>query len=305
METKRKDKIIVILGPTSVGKSNFAVKIAKKFNGEVVSADSRQIYKELDIGTGKIAEGEMKGINHHLLSIASPRRTFTVAQYKKLAEKTIRNILNRKKIPIIVGGAGFYIQAIIDNISIPQVKPDASLRKKLGKKTTEELFNILKKADPRRAKEIDRNNSRRLIRAIEITKALGKVPELTSKPNFNYQFLQIGLKVNKDKLKQLIEKRIKKMIQSGLLKETEKIREFGLSWKKINELGFEYKYPAEVLKGKINKDEMLGKMLAENYQYAKRQMTWFKRDARIRWFSTQTNELKEAEKIIKDFLLES
>lgn len=303
METKRANKIIIILGPTSVGKSDFAVKIAGKINGEIISADSRQIYTLLNIGTGKIKNKEMKRIPHHLISIISPKKDFSVVQYKKLADKAIKNILDKDKIPIIVGGTGLYIQSIVDNICIPEVPPNKTLRRKLETKTNEELFRILKKIDPRRAEAIDENNPRRLIRAIEIAKTLGKVPKFKSSPDTNYQFLQIGLKLDNEKLKQRIEKRVKKMLKAGLLKEIKDVRQKGLSWKKFYEMGFEYKYPTLFIRGKINKDEMLEKMLTANYKYAKRQMTWFKRDKRIKWFTAEESELRKSEKLINDFLL--
>ncbi|MCR4283931.1 MAG: tRNA (adenosine(37)-N6)-dimethylallyltransferase MiaA [Parcubacteria group bacterium] len=303
METKRRNKIIVILGPTAVGKSDFAVKIAGKINGEIISADSRQIYTSLNIGTGKIKSKEMKGIPHHLMSIISPRKAFSVVQYKKLADEVMQNILDKDKIPIIVGGTGLYIQSIVDNISIPEVPPNKTLRKKLETKTNEELFRILKKMDSRRAEAIDKNNPRRLIRAIEIAKMLGNVPEFKSSPDTNYQFLQIGLNLDNEKLKQRIEKRVKKMLKAGLLKEIKNVRQKGLSWKKLYEMGFEYKYPALFIRGKISKDEMLQKMLTANYKYAKRQMTWFKRDKRIKWLTAEEGRLRKSEKLINDFLL--
>jgi len=305
METTRKYKIIVILGSTAVGKSNFAVEVARKINGEIISADSRQVYKNLDIGTGKINKKEMGGIPHHLMSITSPKKAFSVVQYKRLANDSIQNILEKGRIPIIVGGTGQYIQSIVDNISIPEVPPNTLLRKKLELKTNDELFKILKKLDPERAKGIDKDNPRRLVRAVEIAKALGKVPKLKSTPNTKYQFLQIGLKIDNEKLKQRIEKRVKAMLKSGLLEEIKKVHLSGLSWKKIYELGFEYKYPALFLRGKIDRDEMLEKMLIANYKYAKRQMTWFKRDERIKWFTTEEKNLKNSKKLIKDFLLDS
>ncbi|PIR57895.1 MAG: tRNA (adenosine(37)-N6)-dimethylallyltransferase MiaA [Parcubacteria group bacterium CG10_big_fil_rev_8_21_14_0_10_38_31] len=304
METQRKNKIIVILGPTAVGKSDFAVKVAEKINGEIISADSRQVYKNLDIGTGKIKGKEMQGVPHYLIDIISPKKAFSVAQYRKLAIDSIQNILAKGKIPIIVGGTGQYIQSIVDNISIPEVPPNQKLRKELEAKTNDELFKILKKLDIRRAKNIDKNNPRRLIRAIEIARAIGKVPKLKSKPNDNYQFLQIGLMASNEKLKQRIEKRIKKMLKSGLINEVKKIRQSGLSWKKIHELGFEYQYPTLFLRNKIDRDEMLEKMLIANYKYTKRQMTWFKKDKRIKWFTTEEKDLKKSRKSIKDFLLD-
>ena len=274
----------MILGPTASGKSALAVKMAKKINGEIISADSRQVYKGLDIGAGKITKKEMGGIPHYCLDIVSPKKIFTVVDFKKRADKAIEEIFAKNKTPIIVGGTGLYIQAIVDNIVLPEVKPDWKLRKELEKKTTEEMFKMLKKLDPERAKNIDAKNPRRLIRAIEIAKALGKVPNLAVKPP-SWGSLQIGLKLPDEILKKNIEKRIKKMLKSGLVAETKKLRKSGLSWKRIYELGFEYRYPALFLRGEISKDEMLAKMLIENWQYAKRQMTWFKRDKRIKWIN--------------------
>jgi len=280
MENKR--EIVVILGPTASGKSALAVKIAKKINGEIVSADSRQVYKGLNIGSGKITKKEMSDIPHYCMDIVSPKKIFTVVDFKKYADKAIEKIFAKNKTPIIVGGTGLYIQAIVDNIALPEVKPDWKLRKELEKKTTKEMFAILKKLDPRRAKNIDAKNPRRLIRAIEIAKVLGKVPNLDIQcPSWGAT--QIGIKLPDEVLKKNIEKRIKKMLKDGLVAETKKLKKSGLSWKRIYELGFEYKYPALFLQKKINKDEMLSKMLTENWQYAKRQMTWFKRDKRIEW----------------------
>ena len=295
MEPKR--KIIVILGPTASGKSALALKIAKKINGEIISADSRQVYKGLDIGSGKITRKEMGGVPHYCLDIVSPKKIFTVVDFKKCADKAIEKIFAKNKIPIIVGGTGLYIQAIVDNIVLPEVKPNWKLRKELEKKTTEEMFAILKKLDPERTKNIDAKNPRRLIRAIEIAKKLGRTPKLMSMSRRDLDIRQIGIKLPDEILKKNIEKRIKKMLKGGLVAETNKLRKSGLSWKRIYELGFEYRYPALFLRGKISKDEMLAKMLIENRQYAKRQMTWFKRDKIIKWISKE----KQAEKLIKKF----
>ncbi len=292
-------KIIVILGPTASGKSALAVKIARRINGEIISADSRQVYKNLNIGAGKITKKEMKGVPHHCIDIVSPKKIFTVVDFKKCAEEAIEKIFGKNKTPIIVGGTGLYIQAIVDNVSLPEVKPDWKLRKKLEKKTTAEMFEMLKKLDPERAKNIDAKNPRRLIRAIEIAKELGFVPKITAPiSRFNLDIGQIGIMLPDEILKKNIEKRIRKMIGRGLVAETKKLRKSGLSWKRIYELGFEYKYPALFLRGKIGKDEMLAKMLIENWRYAKRQMTWFsahggsasggKRDKRITWINYPT-----------------
>ncbi|MDQ5971125.1 MAG: tRNA dimethylallyltransferase, partial [Patescibacteria group bacterium] len=171
-----KPKIIVILGQTSTGKSDFAVQMAKEIGGEIISADSRQVYKGLDLGTGKITKKEMRGIPHHLLDVANPKKTFTVSDYKKITEKKISEISKNSKVPILCGGTGFYIDAIVSGQIFPEVPPNKLLRKELENKSKEELFKILKKLDKNRAETIDKDNPVRLIRAIEIAEALGSVP---------------------------------------------------------------------------------------------------------------------------------
>ncbi len=189
----KRQKIIAIVGPTASGKSGLAVELAAKYNGEVVSADSRQVYAGLDIGTGKVTKKEMGGVPHHLLDVVSPKKIFTVSEFKEKAEKGIADILHRSKLPIICGGTGFYIQAIVDNVIFPEVPPNAALRKKLEKKSAVELAKILQKLDPVRFKSIDIKNPHRLIRAIEIAKALGKVPKIKIDPQ--YETLLIGIKI--------------------------------------------------------------------------------------------------------------
>ncbi len=290
-------KVIVILGSTATGKSDLAVKIAKKINGEVISADSRQVYKSLDIGTGKISKKEMKGIPHHLLDVVNPKKKFTVAEYQKKAIHAMALIVKKGKTPIICGGTGFYIDAITKSTVFPEVPPNLKLRKTLEKKSALELFKMLMKLDKRRAKDIkdknEINNKVRLIRAIEIVKAIGKVPKLQSDTNSAmaknvslYEFIKIGLYLSPDELKKKIEKRVKKMFKDGLLNEIKKLKKAGISEKRLKEFGFEYDSPT------------YEKVVKETIKYTKRQMTWFKRDKEIKWIdaSTQTN----LEKIIND-----
>jgi len=271
----KKQKITVILGQTATGKSNLAVKIAKKINGEVISADSRQVYKGLDIGTGKITKKEMKDIPHHLLDVANPKKKFTVVEYQKLTNSAIAEIVNKNKIPIICGGTGFYIDAITKGTIFPEVPPNPKLRKTLYSKLAIALFEYLKKLDPRRAKDIknknEQNNKIRLVRAIEIAKALGKVSNYKVQP-CQYKFIKIGLYLPPDKLKKKIEKRVKKMFQDGLLKEIKSLKKSGVSEKRLKEFGFEYDSPT------------YEKVVKETIKYTKRQKTWFKRDKEIRWF---------------------
>src|SRR3989344_6814532 len=187
-----KSKILVIVGPTASGKSAFAVLFAKRLNGEIVSADSRQVYKGLNIGSGKITKREMMGIPHYMLDLVSPAQKFTVVQFREMAEKVIDEILARGKLPILVGGTGLYVDAITKGLIIPDVPPNQTLRQKLNKLTSTKLYKQLLKLDPKRAKQVDKNNPRRLIRAIEIAKALGKVPAIKARPK--YDPVIIGLK---------------------------------------------------------------------------------------------------------------
>ncbi|MBL7142083.1 MAG: tRNA (adenosine(37)-N6)-dimethylallyltransferase MiaA [Candidatus Pacebacteria bacterium] len=292
------NKLIVILGPTASGKSDLAVKIARKIKAEVISADSRQVYKGMDIGSGKITKKEMKGIPHHLLNVASPKKRFTVSQYQILAKKAINKVLKKGKIPILCGGSGFYIQAVIDGIAIPEVKPDYTLRIKLEKFTTEELFKELKKLDKERAKNIDKNNRRRLIRALEIAiKTKKPIPSLKKNP-LAYPVLIIGIQKEKEELKKLIQKRLSKRLKQGMIEETKKLHKSGISWQRLEEFGLEYRFIAQYLQNKINYEEVVERIQKESEQFVKRQMTWFKRDKRINWIKNYS----EVEKLIKEFI---
>jgi tRNA dimethylallyltransferase len=273
-------KIYVILGQTATGKSALAVKIAKKIGGEIISADSRQVYKNLNIGTGKITKKEMGGVPHHLLDVAIPKKKFTVAEYKKLAEAKIKEIIDKGKTPIICGGTGFYIDTVTKGTIFPEVPPNLKLRKKLVPLSAIALFSTLKRLDPTRAKNIternEQNNKVRLIRAIEIAKALGKVPQITEAMP-PYKFIKIGLYLPIDKLKKKVEIRVKKMFEDNLLKEIAGLKKKGVSNKRLKEFGFEYFEPT------------LEKVIKETLKYAKRQMTWFKRDKEIKWFDASKN----------------
>ncbi len=291
------NKLIVILGPTSSGKSALAVELAKKFNGQVVSADSRQVYKGMDIGTGKITKKEMQGIPHHLLDVASPKRRFTVAQYQEKANKAIKNIQKKGKVPILCGGTGFYIQSVVDGIIIPEVKPDWKFRNMLEKKSTEQLFQMLQELDIKRANNIDKHNKRRLIRAIEIVvKTKKSIPKLQTKKKFDV--LILGIKKEKTELRQRIAKRLEKRLKQGMVKEVKQLRKSGLSWNRLEEFGLEYKFIAYYLQNKIDYKEMVDCIQKTSKNLAKRQMTWFKRDKRICWVKNKG----EAEKLLKKLL---
>ncbi|MBI2011055.1 MAG: tRNA (adenosine(37)-N6)-dimethylallyltransferase MiaA [Candidatus Colwellbacteria bacterium] len=299
--TKERPKIIVILGPNASGKSALGVGLAKKFSGEIISADSRQVYRGLDIGTGKITKREMAEIRHHLLDVASPKRVFTVAQYQKLAQAVLEDILRRGKLPIIVGGTGLYIDALLYNTPFPAVPPNPKLRQKLEKESSESLFKKLERLDPDRAANIDPKNKRRLVRALEIVLATAKpVPALirANKGINDFRVLKIGIALPEEKLKDGIARRLEQRIKTGMIREVKKLRERGLTWKRLEELGLEYRYTARHLQGLLSREEMIQKLEIEIWRYAKRQMIWFKRDKNIIWLS----DLKKAFPIIQDFL---
>jgi tRNA dimethylallyltransferase len=319
-ELTKNNKIIVILGPTASGKSDVAINLAKKFDGEVISADSRQVYRKMDIGSGKVPKSKVKslprrvkagqkskafysdGILHHMLDIVSPNTEYNVAKFKKTVDKIIPDILRRGKIPIICGGTGFWIKAIVDDVNFPEVKPDWKLRNKLRNKSAEFLFKALKKLDPVRAKNIDRKNSVRLIRAIEICKTIGKVPKdpksYKLKAN-SYNFLQIGIKFPQEILNKRIKVRLDQRFKQGMIKEVKDLHcKYKVSWKRLESFGLEYRAIAKFLQEKIYKDEMKVELFSEIKKYSKRQLTWFKRDKRIKWL----NKYKDIELVVKKFM---
>lgn len=278
-----RSNLIVILGPTGSGKSELAIKLAKKFNGEIVSADSRQIYREMDIGTAKITEKQMAGIPHYLINRVKPNQEFTLAQYKKGAIKIIKDIQKRNKLPFLVGGTGLYIQAVVDNLQIPQVKPDKKLRNELEKLTNQQLYQRLKKLDPLALQMIDLNNKRRMIRALEVClKTKKPFSQQKQKGRTLFNVLQIGLKLNRKTLEKIINQRVDKMFEAGLVREVEKlIKKYRSDLPSMSGIG--YQEIIAYLQNKISLRQAKKLIKLHTRQYAHRQMTWFKRDQRIVW----------------------
>ncbi len=292
-----KSKLIVILGPTASGKSDLGIKLAKKFNGEIISADSRQVYKKMDIGTGKVTKREQKIIKHYLLDVADPKNIFTVSDFKKLGEAAIEEIFAKEKIPFIVGGTGFYIDALLKNLNLPEVPANKKLRERFDKLTAEHLFKMLRKLDPKRAKTIDPRNKRRLIRALEIIKMTGRpIPELVS--STKYQVLWLGINPSKKIPEKRIKSRLEKRLKQGMIKEVKNLLESGVSKKRLYDFGLEYRWLEEYLSKKISYAEMKNGLYRAIVNYSKRQMTWFKRNDKIHWIKNPT----EAQKLVRKFI---
>ena len=309
MPENQKQKVVVVIGPTASGKSGLGIFLAKKFDSEIISADSRQVYRGMDIGTGKVSKKEQRLAKHHLLDVANPKEVFTVSDFKKLGQRAVFDIASRNKVPFVVGGTGFYVDALIYDLVLPEVPPNKKLRAHLDRLGTELLFEKLKKLDPRRAKTIDPKNKRRLVRALEIIEAKGKVPTLNTKYeklDTKYDILWLGLKPKK--LEKRIKERLDKRLKQGMIKEVKRLLSRGVSKKRLNDFGLEYRQISEYLASKkfkvksvksFRNSEYYEKLLKEIIKYSKRQMTWFKRNKEIHWVKNQ----KEAEKIIRKFLV--
>jgi tRNA dimethylallyltransferase len=293
-----KPKILIIVGPTASGKTALSIELAQKFNGEIISADSRQVYCGLDLGTGKVTHEEMQNIKHHLLDVADPSDVYTSAEFVRDGRNAIGEILKEKKLPIIAGGTFFYIDALLGKVEMPEVPPNPELRAKLDKMSVESLYGALEKSDPRRADEIDPQNKRRLIRALEVVEALGKVPKHTTESK--YEVLTVGIKTDKKELYRKIKKRLKKRMAAGMIDEVKALHKKGMTYERMEELGLEYRYIARFLKEKISEKEMLGEIETKTRQFAKRQLTWLKRDKTIKWFPLE--EKDEIFKAVSNFI---
>lgn len=305
-----KPKVLVIVGPTASGKSDLAVDLALKFNGEVISADSRQVYRGLDIGTGKISPSEMRGVRHHLLSITDPHDRYTVADWKTAAAKAITDISARKKLPIICGGTGFYIDALLNGADLPDIEIDKEKQVSLELRPVADLFEELQRIDPRRAGEMRRNgsylNARRLVRAILIAQDLGRVPELSTKVS-PYVSLTIGIMPTDAELRTRIERRLAFRLGNGMIEEARRLVAMppdgdGLSHERMKELGLEYRYLSEHIEGKLDLTGLQTTLAAKIWQYSKRQKTWWKKNASIKWL--KLGDLEAAEELVRVFLTE-
>jgi tRNA dimethylallyltransferase len=349
MQTSSK-KLIAVLGPTSSGKSDYAIRLAREVDGEIISVDSRQVYRGMDVGTGKVTrdptpchpgldpgsscfsgneklqipnteqtpvchpelvEGSSsttadsstrrlarndkhfysEGIRHHLLDVASPKREYNITHFLRDAKKAVADIEKRGKVPILCGGTTFWIEALLLGTTFPEVKPDKKLRARLSKLSAEALFGMLQEKDPERAATIDTNNKIRLIRALEIIASLGKVPplchpgldpgsrkkDLDSRFRGNDKLKVIVLNPPKEILHARIERRLKERLEQGMIDEVKRLHDEGVSWKRLEGFGLEYRWCARLLQEKIPREEMGIELLKESRHYAKRQLTFLRR----------------------------
>ena len=301
-----KPTVIVIGGPTASGKSGLAVELAKKINGEIISADSMQIYKDMDIGTAKVTEKEKQGIPHYMIDIASPEERYSVSTYKKEAENKVEEILKKGKIPIIVGGTGLYIESLIYGIEFQEEEIDEEYRQRLNefaeKEGLEKLYNEAQKIDSQAMDKISPNDKKRIIRVLEIYHKTGKTKteqEIESrKHEVKYNYKLFAITMERSELYKKIEKRIDKMLEEGLIEEVESIK------KKYNKFptamqGLGYKEVVEYLENKITKEEMIEKLKQETRHYAKRQLTWFRKYKEMIWLDGEAGIEENVQIIIK------
>ncbi|PIZ95941.1 MAG: tRNA (adenosine(37)-N6)-dimethylallyltransferase MiaA [Candidatus Magasanikbacteria bacterium CG_4_10_14_0_2_um_filter_33_14] len=308
-DNKQLPKLIVILGPTASGKTEWSLHLAKKFDGEIISADSRQVFKKMDIGTAK-AQGEWRrdgfkrtyyvdDVPHYMMDFLDPGKFFTAAKFHDQSIKHVKTIHRKNKNPFVVGGTGMYIQSLVDNYKMPRIPPNKKLRRSFEEKSNEELLEWLKQVDPISAEIIDQNNKRRLIRALEVSILSGEPFSSQQKMGEAlFDILQIGIKVDKETIHKRIEERVDKMIENNLLKEIDALLKQKYSWDLPSMSGIGYRQFREHLEGTEELEKAINKLKKETKHFAKKQMTWFKRDKRINWVEKR----EEAEKLIEEFL---
>lgn len=295
-------KVIAVVGPTASGKTALAIALAKKFDGEIVSADSRQIYRGMDIGTAKPSREEMRTVTHHLIDIKNPDEDYTVAEYKDDAFKTINEILSRRKTPILAGGTGLYIKAVLENLAIPRVKADPALRTQIESEVErdglESVFKKLVALDPEAAYIVDPKNPRRVIRAMEVTLATG-APFTAQRRKHAPLFtnLTIGIDVAQDILRARIDKRVDEMMEAGLVDEArELVGKYGAQASAFDAIG--YREIISYLNGAVSLDQAVSDIKINTWHYAKRQITWFKKSPSVCWVKNEKEAVNAADEFL-------
>ena len=300
--------LIAVLGPTAVGKSAIAIKIAHRYGGEIINADSRQIYKFMDIGTAKPGEAERAGVAHHLLDLINPDESYSVALYRRSANDLISTIQSRDALPILAGGSGQYLWSVIEGWQIPEVAPDyifrAEMEKEAGKSGTDALYSRLVAIDPVAASKILPNNIRRIIRALEIYEQTGiKASELQGKKGVDYPVLIIGLTAKRDRLYEMINERTDRMVESGFVEEVQRLLQMGYSADIPSMSSLGYQQIAMYLNGELGLEEAVQKIKYETHRFARNQYAWFRlKDSRIKWFDVGDDINTEMDYTIQTFL---
>lgn len=294
------NKLVIIAGTNASGKSGLGIELALKYGAEIVSADSRQVFRGLDLGSGKVSAEEMRGIPHHLLDVAEPNDFFSLSHYQKLAYAAIDDIFARGGRPFLVGGTGLYVNAVADGYNLNDAEPDPAIRQRVEAMSLEELTELIGEKNPGALERLDLKNKRRLERAAE--KALaGKGNELPSKPR--YETLMIGVTWPREVLYERIRERLDRRLKEGMIAEVENLRANGATDEFLYKLGLEYRYILMYLKGEFGSfDAFYDKLFMEIRHLAKEQMTWFRKRTDIHWIDMQKDPFDEASRLIDEFL---
>ena len=296
------DKLIVITGTNASGKSSLAIELAKKFDAEIVSADSRQVYKGLDLGSGKVTKEEMQGVPHHLIDVASPNEFFSLVDFQKRAYEAIDDIIKRKKPAFLTGGTGLYINAVVDGYNINAKAPNPAIRNEIASKSLEELIKVLKDKYPEALESVDLKNKRRVERACERAIS-GDTKNPVNKPR--YETLLIGVTWPRDVLYERIRIRLDKRLDMGMINEVENLRLLGATDEFLYSLGLEYRYILMYLRGEFaSYEDFYNKLFMEIRHLAKEQMTWFRKRKDINWINMEDSPFDEASNLIQAFLQE-
>jgi tRNA dimethylallyltransferase len=304
----RKNPLVAVVGPTATGKSDLAIYLAREFDGEVINADSRQVYRYMDIGTAKLSREELALVPHHLIDIINPDDDFSLAQYREMAIGIITDIHERGKLPILAGGSGQYVRALLEGWEVPKVGPDPELRQRLEEKAAEgradELYHELEEVDPEAARTIDPRNLRRVIRALEVSYRTGKpFSQLRTKQTPAYDALIIGLTTDRKELYRRIDLRVDSMIENGLVDEVKKLKKMGYGADIPSMSGIGYKQVMMYLDDEISLESAVHQIKTETHRLVRRQYNWFSlSDERIKWLDIQDDFKEEARELVAEFL---
>lgn len=292
-------KVVAVVGTNASGKSALGIELAKRYGGEVISADSRQVFKGLDLGSGKVTAEEMQGVVHHLIDVREPNEFFSMADFQKMSYAAIEDIRARGRLPMIVGGTGLYVDSVLDGYVLSDKEPDLAYRAELEKLTTPELYDMLMGLMP--DAQVDRYNRNRVMRMIErIHDGDSAVPTKEKR----YESLRLGVSWPRDVLGQRIDERLERRIQEGMIEEVQGLMDRGATTEFLLGLGLEYRFITQYLLGEMGREEMLEKLAIAIKQFAKRQMTWFRRNPDIVWLDMAGDYMSQACEAVEKFLKE-